>query len=366
MRFGTTDMRLARRVAAAAIAATMSMPALGAGQWRMMGGSSEADALFATFFDQYGRGDVTVGALPDEHALEFAKQLRRTGPSWAGPRTDPDGPRKRLLIATVAIDFINQNFERAWDAGRSGELLEWACELLRGTTPARAERSWHLAAAALLQRASASRLIRGPVSQATGATAVVTHLVHAEERFPDGEEWLLARAVDAEHLTWPPPASEDVLRPLPDHENRIRREVEQAFDAPGIRAEAHLRWAYFNTRRGRFDQALAEFAEVGTPGDPIVRFWLHLLRGRTLVRMNRTAEAVGEYRQALEDFPHAQSATLALGAALVDLGQGSAARDVASGFLAGPQATDPWRAYGSPAQRHWARLYVELRKAIAP
>jgi hypothetical protein len=349
-------------MAAAAIAMSPDL----AGQVRMTGAASAADDLFTKFFERYGRGEITVGALPDEQAREFARELRRTGPPWAGPGNEPDSPRRRLLVATIAIDFINQNFERAWGVGYPGELLEWACELLRGTPPAPAERAWHLAAVALLQRASASRLVRGPVSAATGNTAVVTHIIHAEGRFPGDGEWALARAIDAEHLTWPPALTEDVLRPPPDHENRIRSRMQDAFEVASVRDEARLRWAYFQTRRGRFAQALEEFDDVGPPSDPVVRFWLHLLRGRTLVRMERTPEAVESYRKALAEFPHAQSATLALGAAFVNRGQATAARELVSAFLGSSPGTDPWRAYGSPAQRHWPRLYVELRQAIQP
>jgi tetratricopeptide (TPR) repeat protein len=353
-------------LAAGSMVGAVMRTGLAADQVRMTGAASAGDALLIRFFDQYSRGEVTVGALPDDQAREFAGELRRVGPAWAGARDAPDSPRKRLVIATIALDFINQNFERAWGPGRPADLLEWSCELLLGAPAQPAERAWHLAAVTLLQRASAARFIRGPISARSRDTAVETHLGHAERRFPDDDEWVLARAVDAEHLAWPRPANEDVLRPPPDHENQIRGRLRDAFDADGVAAEAHLRWGYFHARRGRFDDALAEFDEAGAPTDPVVRFWIHLLRGRTLERLVRPEDAIASYRAALEVFPAAQSATLALGAALAEQGQATAAHGIVTSFLSSPVATDPWRFYGSPAQRHWPRLYPELRSAIAP
>jgi tetratricopeptide (TPR) repeat protein len=359
-----TVRRLALLVLASA-AAIAGAAASAAAQWRITGAASASDAKFAEFFDQYSRRAVAVGPLPRELTLEFARQLRRAGPPWAGPREAPDTARRRLVLATIAVDFVNQNFEHAWGPGFSGELIEWACDLLRSTPPAQPERTWHLAAVIVMQRASAYHLLRGRVAMDRD-TAVTTHLEHAERRFPGDDEWALARAVDAEHAMWPPPMDEDILRAHPDLENRFRTALRRALDAPAVRQEAHLRWAYFHSRRGRWDEALDEYDLVGHPADPVLRYWLHLLRGRTLTRLKRPADALASYRKALDEFPSAQAAAFALSAALVADGQAGEARELVTRVLTSPQPVDPWRTYGAPATRHWPRIYGELRKAIAP
>jgi len=41
---------------------------------------------------------------------------------------------------------------------------------------------------------------------------------------------------------------------------------------------------YFELRRGRADEAVTHFAEAGEPGDAVLRYWLHLFKGRALER----------------------------------------------------------------------------------
>ena len=261
---------------------------------------------------------------------------------WIGPRNAPDSARRRLAVATVALEILNRHVEtNFWRPGVATGLLEWACELLREVPAAEAERTWHLAALAQLEWASAFRLIRGPISEATGHTAFVTHVVHAERRFPGDGRWLLARAIDAEHLVWPPAFDEDVLHGAPDAENRIRSRLQAAFNDPIVGAEAHLRWGYFHLRRGRLEPALAELDAVGEPRDRAVRYWQQLFRGQTLVRLNRPAEAADAFRLARGAIPNAQSATLSLASLLASDGQVSEAGELVNAMLGGRASRRP-------------------------
>ncbi len=260
--------------------------------------------------DRYARGEVSVKFQPGTSTVELQGRLRRVGSSWIGPRNAADGARRRLTIATLALEVIDQNIETAWRNGFSGDLLEWSCGLLRDLPATDAERTWHVGAVIQLERASAFRLIRGPISLATGDSAFVTHVVHAERRFSGDGRWALARAIDAEHAMWPPRLDEDILRPPTDLENRFRSRIEKAFEQPAVSAEAHLRWGYFHLRRGRLEPAMAEFAAMGAPNDRALRYWQELFRGQALVRMNHQADAVESFRHALEAFPNAQAATL--------------------------------------------------------
>jgi tetratricopeptide (TPR) repeat protein len=325
---------------------------------------SSADANFTALLDRYARGEATDLTMR-ESVFELQRQLRRAGPSWIGPRNSPDNARRRLTVATMALEILDGHLDVTfWRSGVATELLEWGCVLLRETPATEAERTWHLAAAAQLERASAFRLIRGPVSTATGNSAFVTHVVHAERRFPGDGRWALARAMDAEHAVWPPRFDEDVLEGVPDAENRIRSRLQAAFNDPLVGAEAHLRWGYFHLRRGRLAAALAELDGVGQPGDEALRYWQQLFRGHTLVQMNRRAEAIESYRLARATYPNAQAATLSLASTLAISGNAIEAGELTNAMLLAP-GDDPWNVYGFPAYRNWPRWLRQLREAIA-
>jgi hypothetical protein len=361
----TRSHRAARLIAMALAAGCAAAPLALAGAQRLVVRPSATDNEFSELLDRYARGDTVVRREAGGSTLELQRQLRRVGSSWIGPRNTPDGARRRLAVATFALEVIDAHFETAWRRGFSGDLLEWSCGLLRDVPASPGERTWHMAAVVLLERASAFRLIRGPVS-VNGNSAFVTHVAHAERRFPGDGRWLLARAMDAEHATWPPAIDEDILRPLPDAENRIRSRLEAAFEHPDVAAEAHLRWGYFHVRRGRWERALAEFDAVGEPADRALRYWLHLFRGQTFVRLHRAPEAVASYRLALSAFPDAQAATLALSSMLLRDGQHAEASGLTTRLLAATVTDDPFRIYGFPASRDWPALVRGLRQAIAP
>ena len=127
-----------------------------------------------------------------------------------------------------------------------------------------------------------------------------------------------------------------------------------------------LRLGNFESRRGHWDAALAEFDRVSASDDRVIRYWLHLFRGQALSRVNRSTDAIEAYRRACEEFPYAQSATIALGTLLVANGNSSEAREMVTRLLTMDAQSDPWRVYKFPAYRHWPALVHELRLAMAP
>ena len=361
---------MARRTLALACAGliVVSLRADAASQNRLELSTSSVDADVSTSLDRYARGDGPVELPAGISPLELQRRLRRSASRWIGPENAADASRRRLTVATFALELIDRNFEAAWDRRRGFalDLLEWSCGLLRDGPVTPPELFWHVAAVGLLERASSFRLIRGSVSFGTGNSAFVTHITHAERRFPGDGRWLLAHAIDAEHAVWPPPLDEDILRPPPDTENRIRGRLEAAFDAPVVGAEAHLRWGYFHVRRGRLELALREFEAVGRPDDRALRYWQHLFRGQALARMSRSPEAAESYRVALAAFPNAQAATLALASLLARDGDITEAGARVNSMFRFAPAADPWNIYGSPTYRHWSASLRQLREAIRP
>ena len=361
-------MQLYRLTGAVLLAVTLDAAEPVSQQRLELSKSSAEDARFSSLLDRYARGEASVELPDDVTPLEWQRQFRRAGSRWIGSRDAAATGQRRLAVATFALELIDKTFEAAWDRQRGFalELLEWSCDLLRDAPVTAAERSWQLAAVAQLEQASAFHLIRSPVSLATGNSAFVRHIVHAEQRFPDDGQWTLARAIDIEHAVWPPMLDEDVLRPFPEVENRIRSRLEAAFKKADVSAEAHLRWGYFHLRRGRLAQALTELDKVDGSNDRAIQYWKYLFRGQTFVRMNRSSDASESFQRALAVYPHAQAAALSLASTLAQNGQLSEAERAVHGMLGAAPRDDPWNVYGFPAYRHWPGLIRQLRTAIAP
>ena len=236
----------------------------------------------------------------------------------------------------------------------ASDVVEWACSVLREGSPLPAERTWHVAAIAALERFR-------------GQAALDSHIEHAESRFPNDPEWALARAVSQESRTWPDRRDEENYRPPSGlTASRIEARFKEAAGFAATRQEAHLRWGYFELRRGRADQALTHFAEAGEPGEPVLRYWLHLFKGRALERVGRLDDAIASYRLACAEVPYAQSATTALAVALVANHQADEAAALMNRMLSVQPPLDPWSFYTFPATRSWQTLMSQLREAVKP
>jgi len=127
-----------------------------------------------------------------------------------------------------------------------------------------------------------------------------------------------------------------------------------------------MRLAYFELRRGKVDAALARFESIADPPpDPILRYWLSLLKGRALERAGRLPQAIDAFQEALDIVPAAHSARAALIAALVEARRGPEAARLAAAALATPPSDlDPWTMYILPDMRFWSAITGELRKAV--
>ena len=327
--------------------------------------------------DRYERGDP-AGRPPSFASVQAFtssfENLRKAAPVWIGVDPSQQG-RRRLVLATYALDLINANpdvvadgpVNRAGDAAlremagenlralaspSASDVVEWACSVLREGPPLPAERTWHGAAIAVLERFR-------------GQSALDSHIAHAENRFPKDPEWALARAVFQELQTWPDRRDEAEYRPPSGlTASRIVARFEEAAGFAATRQEAHLRWGYFELRRGRADEALTHFAEVGAPGDAVLRYWLHLFKGRALQSVGRLDEAIASYRLAFAEVPYAQSATTALAAALVANHQADEAAAVTNRMLTVRPPLDPWNFYTFPATRFWRTLMSQLHEAV--
>src|SRR5258708_13257473 len=223
--------------------------------------------------DRYERGDPGGRPLSFDSVRVFLWSFESVGKAArAWIRADPSQQaRRRLAIATYALDLINANPNvvadgpamrfadealrmtadlKALGSPSASDVVEWACSVLREGSPLPAERTWHVAAIAALERFR-------------GQSAPDSHIAHAQSRFPNDPDCALARAVSQESQTWPDPRDDADYRP-PSGLTASRSEASLS-EAAGLTATppgAHLRWGYFELRPSRADEALTHFAQA--------------------------------------------------------------------------------------------------------
>ena len=291
--------------------------------------------------------------LPLANLRTVALEIRTAGAAWVRAGGIAQESTRRLQLATYILEFlsIQDNFDYWQYHDAAADLFEWASGLVRNGPPQPAELLWHKAGVALLQRFGASWLLE-------------IHLGYARARFPDEPRFVLARAVSVEMQLWPQRRDEQGFFIPDDMLVRILGRYEDAMAHAAVRSEAHLRLGYVELLRGRVNQALSHFDQTGTPDDPSLRYMLHLLRGQALTAARRHDDAIASFRAAFDEVPYAQSATLALGAALVTRGHHNEAAELTARMLSLPvPPPDPWTLYTLPEWRYWEPLMNSLRKA---
>ena len=339
-------------------------------------------ALLSGALDLYasGRFDEAVNAFARTQVDDgFVDSVRRDAPVWVSAAAPPNRSRRRVAAAALLLELlqdqrsvrvgpppatvlINGNAyayggqrrdPKGWVPGHPYQrLLEAACGLLREEKiPLPAERIWHDAAIAL-------------VESLPEPDTLDRHLAHAEQRFPGDGRVTLARAVVAEQRTWPDTRDDAGQRTLAKA-SMLPALFERAAARPDVRAEAEIRWGYYELRLKHADAALAHFDKAEPGPDLFLTYLGHLLRGRALEQAGRVDDAVASYRLAHHDVPEAQSASLALSGALVRGNQRLEATAVAhDAVTTAVPGLDPWLEYGAGDRRLWPLHLAQLRAAV--
>jgi tetratricopeptide (TPR) repeat protein len=324
-----------------------------------------------------------------------------------------------MVAATVALEILHARPELT--GYRRLSFLSWACAIVRDhPTGSDAERLWYLTSVAVLQEFSSLGLLPARsgdpslrlVRQSTDRAELMTgHLAHARAAIPQEGRFrlaeVLARAaqtsvtafsasrnwMDANELPVKhPPTNRDQLKDLADRLATlpaIERDLTALSNHEALRAEVELNLGYLSVRQQRWDDALAHLDRVVPFTHEAFLIAIdHYLRGWVLQRMDRRADAIAEYRLALDASPGARSistmladqlaqdgrqaeayavldAALKASAAQADLHPRRLAGSGRGGavFLTAP-SIDPW----SQFQRGDARLvptyFAQLRKAL--
>jgi tetratricopeptide (TPR) repeat protein len=331
------------------------------------GAVTRSPAMMALDDYQAGRFQPVVESLGKLPSLaKFAEDYLNVAARWAAEAGPAHVDRRRAVAALVALEAAWARGGAEW--GQAQGLLESACAKLRGSrVPTELERRWMQAAAALIEGAAAG-------------AALEIHVTHALLRFPGDPMLVMARAVAAELRAGPDvrEASRTRAPTLPivdpnypvtaDPLDAVVARLQEAAKLEEYRQEAQLRLGYTALRRGQAEAALGYFASAlpaGSGSDPFLEYLVHLLRGRALERLKRWDDAVTTYEQAVGVRPGAQTAELALAAALARAGRRADAAARADRALEQRGAVpDPWLSYGQSDFRHWAVLIDRLRSAI--
>jgi len=328
-------------------------------------------------------------AAPAAQLRAILEGLKLVAPGWIGAAGEAAVPRRRLAVATFVVEvLLGQSDSVLWRKNQPAQaLLEWACSLLRKEPlppPSDVgEHLWFIATIALMERSGGSSASPGSsqsISTASGAVPdtgaygaadttvsqmLQYHLEDAESRVPDEPRWAIVQGLVEELRSWPEWRDEVALsaQPIPAAATMVA--YEQALGRPEVRQEALVRLGEFELRLGLTAKALDYFNQAGAPTDPYVLYWLKLFEGDALERSNRPTEAIAAYRVALQMAPFAQTATVALGSALMTQHRAEEGATLVGDMLRMPARPDPWTSYTFPDWRYFPDALAKLRKAVA-
>jgi tetratricopeptide (TPR) repeat protein len=275
--------------------------------------------------------------------------LKRDAAAWIDADGDTHRSRRRLTAAVFALEVAGAALDRQWlDAL---EMLEWACGVMRSEPRgSEAERTFHLAAIALIEGARDLRALDG-------------HLVHVKSRFPDEPRMLLAQAFKSETEYW-----------------RLFRSLDLGYDGgdasiavPALRKagarqenarEVNLRLGFLAFQEDAYELALTDLARVSPGDDPGQLYLAHVISGWAYEKLKKTDQAIQAYRAALQEIPRGQVATLHLSAALYATDRRAEADALVEEMLHTDPPPDPWRIFGYGDYRRLPLLIETLRKAI--
>ena len=352
----------------------------------------------------YERGNhaaVVEAFLRVRDVGDLRKDLEKNGPEWTRAGGAGTEPRRRLVAATVALEFARARLDDEWQELRS--LVEWGCQAVSRGAPNEAERVWHLAAVALSEGAFDS----GVLFKLGGPIKSYGHLAHARKRFPDEPRFVLAERFVVFHPVVAEPSLDAGLEPdadsttpytapagqilvigpgrTPDFlatEERARRTraaaktrsdtavkgLRDVFGDPVIGGEAALRAGHILLIGLELEPALEAFhVAIRNGTSPYVKYLAHFFRGRVLERLDRPAEAERAYAAAADTIPLAQSAALARSSLLMRAGRTAEAHALTrASFDAKPRPPDPWRLFPYGDYYRWPALIAELRKTVGP
>ena len=148
------------------------------------------------------------------------------------------------------------------------------------------------------------------------------------------------------------------------HESAILDRYEQGISRPETATEARVRAARFLLALGRSDEALAMLDGITTPSPDLqIRYLTHLVRGNALRAKGAAADAAAAFRAALDAWPGAHSAQIALLTLSLQEGRRDQAVALARAVqTATPDQFDPWWLYWIGEYRDYPAILQKLHE----
>ena len=267
----------------------------------------------------YRSGDFAAAvrasmALPMDRLRAQTREFLR-GFQGSTPRTD-----NTLLAAAVL------HFDLAWAAEMEpADNEDLARDLLGRVTPTRRDawtRDAHLGLVGIYAG-------QGKLDDAVRAARFL------REEYPDDLAVRVNLARLAEFIGWG------------IHDERFLDQAQQSYqnlvdEGAGDAAELGLRIAHLTLREGNPEEALRRLEAAGNGLSARHRYVSLLLRGETLLWLDRAREAEGAFAEAQAIHVGSVSAAAGLAAARQTLGDGSRAADAVRSFLSGTSGEDSW------------------------
>jgi len=293
----------------------------------------------ADAFDR-GEPDFQRGLANTQNLSVLIRNFRESDSPW------PEAPQRTAVFALeLAVAALRSDNPNARDDG-ARLLAEYNVRLRRPEGADAFECSW------LWTEVAALEGLFIPDS-------AITLVPRAIERCPREGRLHLAYAIISEQqwLRGTGGANEEPI---------ILGRYQAAIEFPDTAAEARMRAAWFLSRVGKLDAALA-LVEARPAGgtDPYVLYLTDLVRGQILRARGRHDEAVKAYRDALTTWPGAQSARVALMTLLLSRGDRQEAAQLAEAAeTATGNQFDPWWAYWMGDYRVYPTIVAKLREFI--
>jgi VWFA-related protein len=292
--------------------------------------------------DLYGQDVASFqrGLVQTQDLAALIRDFRASDNPW------PDAPKRTAVFALeLAVAALRSDNRYARDEG--GRLLAEYNARVRAPEAADAfECSWLWTEVAALEGLFM-------------ADSAMLFVPHAVERCPGEARLHLANAIISEQqwLRGSTGATEEA---------DIFKRYEQAIKVQETGAEARMRAAWFLSRTGKLEQALAL---VGPPLQPDTDRYLHyltdLVRGQILRAMNRPDDAEKAFEAALTTWPGAQSARVALMTLQLSRGNRQEAATLADAAQTAPsEQFDPWWTYWLGDYRVYPAILAKLREMV--
>jgi tetratricopeptide (TPR) repeat protein len=293
----------------------------------------------ADAFDR-GESDLQRGLAATPDLATLLRTFRGSDTPW------PDAPRRTAVFALeLAVAALRSDNPNARDEG--GRLLaEYNVRVREPEGAGTFECSWLWTEVAALEG----------LFMPDSAILLVPRAV---ERCPSEARLHLAHAIIAEQRWLRGTAGAN-------EEADILGRYQAAIKFPDTAAEARMRAAWFLSRVGRLDEALA-LVDPRPPagGDPYVLYLTDLVRGQILRARGRFDDAEKAYRDALTSWPGAQSARVALMTLRLTRGDRQEAATLAEAAeMASGNQFDPWWTYWLGDYRAYPTIVAKLRETV--